>query len=140
MSLKPHVDNVCLKATNSLLRINRVKHLLNITKRQIAVDSLVLSLLNYCTATWSHYSKSILVKAERCQNFTIKVISDGHYKKTKQYNPTQKRTKHAHIWQAVWTIVCMPYLQNNKQHLSTNIYLLPRDRNSRQKNNLFVPH
>ena len=31
LSFKPHVDNVCSQATNSLLRINQVKHLFNKT-------------------------------------------------------------------------------------------------------------
>ena len=61
-------------------RINRLKHLLNKSSRQIAVNSLALSYLNYCTKIWRLCSKTTLVKAERCQNFAIKVISDGYYK------------------------------------------------------------
>ena len=69
ISFKPHVDKICSRATYALLKINRVEHLLNKATRQIAVTSVALSHMNYCTTIWSFCSKSTLMKAERCQKF-----------------------------------------------------------------------
>ena len=82
LSFKPHMDTIRSKETYALLKINRVK-----TTRQIAVFSLALSHLDYCTIIWSFCSKTTLMKAERCQNFAIKIISDGHHKKHDKVTP-----------------------------------------------------
>ena len=40
-----------------------------------------------CTTIWSFCSKITLMKAERCQTFATKIISDSHHKKHNWFTP-----------------------------------------------------
>ena len=144
LSFKWHIDNICSRATHALLRINRVQHLFNKTARQIAVQSLALSHLNYCSTIWGTCSKTYLMKAERCQNFAIKVISDGHHKKRDSVTPLRKALNMltfeklcelrfaCHIYKIVNNVFPHWYFQ-------LPFLIETRDRNTRQNKDLFTP-
>ena len=77
LTFQMHIDNICFRATNALMRTNRVKQIFKTKNSQQPW----FFIFNYCTSIWGLCSYTTLLKAERCQSFAIKVNGDGHYKK-----------------------------------------------------------
>ena len=77
MSFDIHINEIHKKVTGTLLYINRVSDKLEFECRVMVVQSLVLSVLNYCLTVWGSTNKTQMEKAKKIQNFAAKVAFGG---------------------------------------------------------------
>ena len=73
MSFETHVEELYKKVMGTLIYLNRVKDSFEAQTRVIVVQSLALSLINYCFVVWGATSKSNLNKIQKLQNFAARV-------------------------------------------------------------------
>ena len=145
LSFESHINKACAKANQALVRINRVKHLLDQQTRIIAVNSLALSHLNYCSTIWGTCSKKVSQIAQRSQNFAVKVMANGNYNKRDHVTPLIKNLEILNMENKYKYNLCslmykilnsilpnwLTSFHENENH---------SDRNTRQSENLFIPY
>ncbi len=76
--------------------INRIKHCFVKPTRILAVQSLVLRVLNYCVTIWGTTNNTLLTKTQKLQNFAIKV-ADGRAQKCDHVTPIFKELEWLNI-------------------------------------------
>ncbi len=74
----------------TLMYINRVKHYFDERTRVLIIQSLVLSILNYCNTVWGTTNNTLLFKLQKLQNFAIRV-ADGTARKYDHVTPLFER-------------------------------------------------
>ena len=57
----------------TLMYINRVKHYFDQSTRKLIIQSLNMSIINYCNTIWGTTNNTLLSKIQKLQNFAIKV-------------------------------------------------------------------
>ncbi len=72
-----HIAELSKKITEILVFINKVSDRLDKTTQTTVVQSLVLSLINFCISIWGCTNKSDLRNAQKLQNFAAKVAIGG---------------------------------------------------------------
>ena len=77
LTFNVHIDEIQRKVTGTLLYINRVSARFSTECRIMAVQSLVLSVLNYCLKVWGSTSKTQMNRVSLMQNFAAKVAVGG---------------------------------------------------------------
>lgn len=73
LSFDHHIRNMCSKANGILYFLNKNKEYLNRESKKIIVESLINSILSYCSNIWSVCGKTSLGKLQKVQNFAAKV-------------------------------------------------------------------
>lgn len=73
MSFEPHIDELYKKVMGTLIYLNRVKDFFEAETRLIVVQSLALSLINYCFIIWGSTSDLLLNRVQKLQNFAARV-------------------------------------------------------------------
>ena len=86
MSFESHIDHVYKKVMGVLLYLNRIKRVFEPQTRVIVVQSLALSLINYCYIIWGSTSNVHLNKIQKLQNFAARV-ADGTARKFDHITP-----------------------------------------------------
>ncbi len=86
LTFETHVNEMSKKVMGTLMYINRIKHCFDKPTRILAVQSLVLSVLNYCITIWANTNTTLLTTAQKLQNFAIKV-ADGKAQKFDHVTP-----------------------------------------------------
>ena len=86
MSFDSHIDNVYRKVMGTLIYLNRVKDCFEPTTRSIVVQSLAMSIVNYCFTVWGSTSLVHLGKVQKLQNFAARVIN-GNIRKYEHVSP-----------------------------------------------------
>ena len=86
MSFDSHIDHVYKKVMGVLIYLNRIKDLFEPQTRIIVVQSLALSLINYCFVVWGSTSNVHLDKIQKLQNFAA-IIADGTARKYDHITP-----------------------------------------------------
>lgn len=138
-----HIDQLTKKVMGTLMFINRISQNFDKSTRVLVVQSLVLSLINYCIVIWGTTNETLLHNVQKLQNFAAKVAI-GCCRKYDHVSPIIKELK---------------WLKIKEQHVldkCTNVYKAVNDcypdwylkfpkvrdnvtRNTRQINNLYVP-
>ena len=77
MNFDTHIKELNRKVMGTLIYVNRVSGLLNKTARKICIESLVLSIINYCIKIWGTTTKSQKAKVQKLQNFAARVAVGG---------------------------------------------------------------
>ncbi len=72
-----HIAELSKKITGILMFINRVSSSFDKTTRKTVVQSLVLSLINYCISIWGCTNKTGVHSAQKLQNFVAKIAIGG---------------------------------------------------------------
>ena len=101
----------------------------------LAIDALVMSRINYCSAIWSKTSKEQLNSVQKCLNFAAKVACDGKYTKRDHVTPLMKDLKWLNI-QYRLQLNEASYLQKQtkiSQILNLNIFSKTRKLNLAQQ-------
>ncbi len=80
MTFDTHINEMSKKVMGTLMYINRIKNCFDKSTRILAVQSLVLSVLNHCITIWANTNTTLLTTAQKLQNFAIKV-TDGKAQK-----------------------------------------------------------
>ncbi len=82
MIFDKQVSEVTKKVTETLMCINRNNSTFDKTSRIIIVQTLALSIMNYCLRIWGTKNKTIMSDAQKMYNFAAKVAIGGEKKKT----------------------------------------------------------
>ena len=77
MTFKFHIDELQRKVNGTLIYLNRVWQRFELESRIMVVQSLVLSVLNYCLSVWGSTNKTQMSRAKRLQNFAARVAIGG---------------------------------------------------------------
>ena len=77
MTFSAHVDELRRKVIGTLFYLNRVSLSFNKDSRVMVVQSLVMSILNYCLKIWGSANNTQMTKAKKLQNFAVRVAIGG---------------------------------------------------------------
>ena len=72
-----HINYIVKKANGVLLFLNRIQERFDKTSRMIIVQSLALSIINYCSKVWGTTTREQLDRVQKVQNFAAKVAYGG---------------------------------------------------------------
>lgn len=72
-----HINSIVKKANGILLFLNRIQDNFGKTSRVIIVQSLALSIINYCGKVWGTTTGEQLDRVQKVQNFAAKVAYGG---------------------------------------------------------------
>lgn len=72
-----HISELIKKVNGSLMYINRIGDLFDKQTRVIVVQSLALSLMEYCIRIWGTTNETLITKVQKMQNFAAKVAIGG---------------------------------------------------------------
>ena len=124
--------------------IQRIQKCFDSRTRIILVQSLVLSVINYCLKIWGTTNKTQMLRAQRLQNFAAKVAKGGA-KKYDHATPIIKELKWLKIENKFIYDVCSTVFKTINHKIPDWLLSLPTvgemrsDRLSRQANLLYVP-
>lgn len=77
MLFDKHANELSKKVVGTLMFINRISSNLDKSSRIIVVQSLVLSIINYCIQIWGTTNQTIMKKVQKLQNFAARVAIGG---------------------------------------------------------------
>ncbi len=143
MSFDIHTEEITKKVMGTLMYLNRIKDLFDKGTRKIVVQSLVLSILNYCNIIWGTTNNTLLANIQKLQNFAAKIV-DGRAKKYDHVTPIIKELGWLTIKDKVkhdTGIAMFKYLNNLYPDHLLNFATVNNITYSttRQQNNLYVP-
>ena len=78
LSFKPHISNICKKASRQLNVLNRIGKHLNLQCRLMIYHSFILSNFNYCPLIWHFCSKQDTQKMEKIQERALRFIYNDY--------------------------------------------------------------
>ena len=73
MTFDKHIDELHKKVMGTLIYLNRLKNYFEPETRLIVVQSLVLSLINYCFIVWGSTTNVCINRVQKLQNFAARV-------------------------------------------------------------------
>ena len=77
MSFNTHIEEMCKKVTGILMYVNRIGNTFDWKTRTQIVESIALSIMNYCIIIWGSTADLYLDKAQKIQNFAARVAVGG---------------------------------------------------------------
>ena len=86
MTFESHIDELHKKVMGTLIYLNRLKDSFEPETRVIVVQSLVLSLINYCFTVWGSTSSIHIKRVQKLQNFAARVAL-GNVRKYEHISP-----------------------------------------------------
>ncbi len=92
MTFEKHINEINRKVMGSLTFVNRVKDCFDRDTRNVIVQSIVLSILNYCNTICGTANSTHLNDIQKLQNFAAKVV-DGKAKEYDHVTPILKDSK-----------------------------------------------
>ena len=90
MSFETHIDEIYKKVMGTLIYLNRVKDSFEPSTRKIVVQSLAMSIINYCLKVWGTTNNTQLQRIQKLQNFAARVAI-GNVKKYDHISPFLKK-------------------------------------------------
>ena len=72
-----HIDFILKKANGVLLFLNRIQDKFDKTSRTIVIQSLALSIINYCSKVWGMTTREQLERVQKTENFAAKIAYGG---------------------------------------------------------------
>ena len=142
MTFSSHVDELCKKVSGILIYLSKMKDSFDDETRVQVVQSLALSIINYCIKIWGSTNISVIEKAQKLQNFAarVAVVGVGKYD---HITPTLKRLEWLKIKDKYNYEICVCMYKILNKEYPTWLYEFPtvrsvRDTSTRQDNNLYV--
>lgn len=80
MTFDVHINEITKKVMGTLIFVNRIKDFFDKGSRKIIIQSLVLSIVNYCIIIWGTTNNTLLSKVQKLLNCAAKVV-DGNARK-----------------------------------------------------------
>ena len=74
LSYNEHVTKIVSNCMYRLIRINRIKHLLDKKTLLLLINAFVFSKLFYCSTVWSNTSKTNVKRLQVVQNFACRIV------------------------------------------------------------------
>ena len=137
-----HINELTKKVMGTLMFINRISHNFDKSTRVIVVQSLVLSLIDYCIEIWGSTTETLLHNVQKLQNFAAKVAV-GCSRKYDHVSPIIKELKWLKIKEKHIFNKCTTVYKAVNGFLPDWYLKFPTVRenttsNTRQRNNLYV--
>ena len=125
-----------------MIFLNRIKNRFDNEMRTIVVQSLALSIMNYCLKIWGSTTKQQVQRVQKLQNFAAKVI-DGKAKKFDHASPILKKLEWLNIREKIEYDLCILIFKLLHNLLPAGLFTLDtvgarRERTTRANNNLFI--
>lgn len=131
MTFGAHIDWLSRKISGILMCLNRVKdHFDDATRVQI-VQTLALSVINYCIKIWGTTSNMYLEKVQKLQNFAARVAIQG-IRKYDHITPTLQHLKWLRIKDRYTYEVCVFMFGTLKNKYPHWLYCFPNVGNNRE--------
>ena len=90
MTFEKHINEISKKVMSILLYINRIKDNFDKPTMKTIVQTLALSIMNYCSTIWGSANDTQLERIQKLQNFAAKII-DGKARKFDHVTPINAR-------------------------------------------------
>ena len=140
-----HIDELIKKVIGTLIFLNRVWDRFQPECRVMAVQALVLSVLNYCLPVWGSTSKTQINRVQKILNFAAR-IAIGGAKKHEHVTPLFEKLKWLKIKPKFIYNVCLLIFKSINNILPEWVFSLPTIReirengvNTRNQDNLLIP-
>ena len=140
-----HIDELIKKVTGTLIFLNRVWDRFQPECRVMAVQALILSVLNYCLPVWGSTSKTQMNRVQKVLNFAAR-IAIGGAKKHDHVTPIFEKLKWLKIKPRFMYSICLIIFKSINNILPEWVFSLPTIReirenrvNTRHQENLFIP-
>ncbi|XP_066959043.1 uncharacterized protein [Macrobrachium rosenbergii] len=137
-----HINHVIKKVNGVLFFLNRIKDRFDKTSRLTVVESLVLSVINYCSKIWGMTTKEQIDRVQKAQNFAAK-IAYGGARKYDHVTPILKELQWMNIETKILFDLCL-FVYKICNHLVPDwLFKFPtvgdvQGRPTRQSSDLFV--
>ena len=145
MTFSVHIDELYRKVTGTLLYLNRVNDSFDSDCRVMVVQSLVLSILNYCLKVWGSTNKTQMDRVQKLQNFAGKVAIGGA-KKYDHVTPILEKLQWLRMDKKYFYDICILMFKIKNQLLPDWLFNMPTVGDvrselivTRQNDNLFIP-
>lgn len=143
MTFDTHIHEMSRKVIGTLLYINRIKHCFDKPTRIIVIQSLVLSLSNYCNTIWGTTNNTLINTTQKLQHFAIRV-ADGRARKYDHVTPIFQELKWLNVKNTSLFNTAVIVYKQLYNHYPQNIVNLPTVNNitgssTRQRYDLRVP-
>ena len=137
-----HIDELSRKVSGILMYLNRIKDYFDNETRALIVQSLVLSVINYCIKIWGKTSNMYLEKAQKLQNFAARVAVVG-VKKFDHITPTLQQLRWIKVKEKCSYEICVFVFKILQKEYPSWLYSFPsihnyRDISTRQNDDLYV--
>ena len=138
-----HVNHISRKVNGILMFLNRIKDNFDQSARIIVVQSLVLSIINYCSKIWGMTTNQQIERVQRLENFAAKVAL-GKGRKYDHATPFLNELNWLKIKDKVTYDVCIFVYKICNNLLPDWLFSFPHvrniiSRNTRQSKDLFIP-
>ena len=142
MTFESHIDRIYKKVMGTLIYLNRVKDFFEPATRVIVVQSLALSLINYCLKVWGSTQAVHLNKAQKVQNFAVRVAI-GNVRKYDHVSPFYKDLEWLRVKDKYFYDVCILTFKILRNFLPDWLYTFETvhsvsNISTRQRDNLIV--
>ena len=137
-----HINEMHKKVMGTLIYISRISSQMDKSSRIIAVQSLALTIINYCIMIWGTTNKSLKTKVQKLQNFAARVAVGG-IRKYDHVSPAFEELKWLRVNQKhKFSVICHIYktLNNNYPEWFNNLKQVKdvTRSNTRQENDLYI--
>lgn len=146
LTFDTHINETHRKVMGILLYLNRVKHKFVATTLKTVIESLALSIVNYCLPVYGTTKDTHMKRIQKLQNFAAKICVGGARRRD-HATPYIKQLEWLKIEEkVVFDVAIMVYKIKNKIypdwfiHLPTNMEITHNAHTTRQQNNLHVPY
>lgn len=143
MLFDTHINEICKKVNGTLIYLNRIKDRFDSEMRAMVVQSLALSIMNYCLKVYGSTSKEQLHRIQKLQNFAARVV-DGKARKYDHASPILKNFQWLNIKQKFQFDLCVTVFKFINKLLPSWLFDIStvgsvRDRQTRNSNHLVIP-
>ena len=138
-----HINHVSRKINGLLIALNRVKDRLDKKSREIVVQSLALSVINYCLKVWGMTTKEQIERVQKLQNFAARV-AHGETRKYDHITPVMKELKWLKVENKIVFDICSFTYKICNNMLPDWLFSFQsvhniNERTTRQSSNLYIP-
>jgi len=143
MLFNVHIDEMHRKVIGTLLYLNRIADCFEKSTRIVVVQSLVLSIINYCSRVWGVTNTTQIKRVQKLQNFAAKVAVGG-LRKYDHVSPAFKELEWLRIENQCFYDMCIfvfKILNNQFPEFLFDVLTVREVRGmmTRQSNDLYVP-
>ena len=145
MTFSTHIDELRKKVTGTLLYLNRVCDKFFSDCRIMVIQSLVMSILNYCLKVWGSINKTQMDKLQKLQNFALRVAIGG-VSKYEHVTPLFKKLGWMRMENKYNYDICVLIFKILNNQLPDWLFSLPTVENmradgvnTRNRESLFIP-
>ena len=143
MLFDDHINHISRKVNGILIALNRIKDSLDKTSRITIVQSLSISIINYCLRVWGMTTKEQIERVQKLQNFAARV-AHGEVRKYDHITPIIKELGWLKIENKIMYDMCIFTYRVCNNLLPEWLFSFPavqelNTRTTRQSSKLFVP-